>query len=103
MNNYTANPTLRTPRCYRQFALSLGKESPYIFSKFDPLYADTRLLQTLSMGPSVSVLMEFDCTKWYVSHSFLSFLVFFSFSDSQMVQVGHRSRVVLVSSESCGE
>ena len=34
------NPALRTPtwpRSYGQFALSLGKESPYIFSKFYPL------------------------------------------------------------------
>ena len=27
-----------TPYYYRQFVLSLGKESPYIFSKFNPLY-----------------------------------------------------------------
>ena len=38
---------------YRQFALSLRKESPYIFSKFNPLITDTLLIQTLSMGPSV--------------------------------------------------
>ena len=46
---------LRTPRHYGQFALSSGKESPYIFSKFTPL------IQTLCMSPSVSVLTEFDC------------------------------------------
>ena len=27
-----------TPYYYRQFVLSMGKESPYIFSKFNPLY-----------------------------------------------------------------
>ena len=32
---------VRTPRCYGQFALSLGKESLYIFSKFSPLNTDT--------------------------------------------------------------
>ena len=32
------NPALLTPRSYGQyFALSLGKESPHIFSKFNPL------------------------------------------------------------------
>ena len=35
---------LRTPRHYGQFALSSGKESPYIFSKFTPL------IQTLCMS-----------------------------------------------------
>ena len=38
---------------YGQFALSLGKESPYIVSKFNPLITDNPLIQTLSMGPSV--------------------------------------------------
>ena len=34
----TLKPRLiRTPHYYRQFALSLEKESPYIFSKFNPL------------------------------------------------------------------
>ena len=28
---------IRTPHYCAQFALSLGKESPYIFSKFNPL------------------------------------------------------------------
>ena len=31
-----------------------GEESNYIFSKFDPLNTDTPLLQTPSMGPSVT-------------------------------------------------
>ena len=31
---YTVKPRF-TPHCYGQFALSLGKESPYIFSKFN--------------------------------------------------------------------
>ena len=35
-----------------------GEESNYIFSEFDPLNTDTPLLQTLSMGPSVSVLTD---------------------------------------------
>ena len=34
-------PASRTPHYYGQFALSLGKESPYIFSKFNPLNTDT--------------------------------------------------------------
>ena len=52
---------IRTPHFYGQFALSLGKQSPYILSKSNPLDTDTPLIRTLSMVPSVSVLTEFDC------------------------------------------
>ena len=48
---------MQTPHYYGQFALSLGKESPYIFSKFNLPYAhpiDTDLF----MAPAV-----FDCTS----------------------------------------
>ena len=44
-------------------SLSLGKVSPHIFSKFNPLDTDALLLQTLSMALSVSLLMGFDSTK----------------------------------------
>ena len=47
-----------TPHYYRQFALSLGKETPYIFSKFNLLSTDTLLICTLCMHtPSLSVIM----------------------------------------------
>ena len=47
-----------TPHYYRQFALSLGKETPYIFSKFNLLNTDTLLICTLCMHtPSLSVIM----------------------------------------------
>ena len=36
-----SNPALQTPHYHGQFALSLGKESPYILSKFNPLNTDT--------------------------------------------------------------
>ena len=54
-----SNPThlIQTPHYYGQFALFLGKESPYIFSKFNPPYPhpiDTDLF----MAPAV-----FDCTS----------------------------------------
>ena len=49
-----SNPALRTPHYYGQFALSLGKESPYIFSKFNLVNADT------FYGPSVSVSTGYD-------------------------------------------
>ena len=43
-----SNPALWTPAHYghliRQFSLSLGKESPYIFPKFKPLNTDIELL-----------------------------------------------------------
>ena len=51
-NLIQSNPAFRIPHYYGQFALFLGKESPYIFSKFN---TDT------FCGPSVSVLMRFDC------------------------------------------
>ena len=44
----------------RTVFLSLGKESPYIVSKFNPLSTDTSLIWTLSMAPSVSILTSFD-------------------------------------------
>jgi len=37
-----------------QFALSLGNESPYIFSKFKPLYTGNSLLRTVFLAPGKS-------------------------------------------------
>ena len=54
------NPKQGEP-AYIQFALSLGKESPYVFSKFNQLNTDTLLIRTPSMALSVSVLTGFDC------------------------------------------
>ena len=34
---FTDTRLVRTPHYYGQFALSMGKESPYIFPKFNPL------------------------------------------------------------------
>ena len=48
-------PLIWTPHYYGH-SVSLGKESPYIFSKFNPLYTDTLSIRKLSMVPSVSVL-----------------------------------------------
>ena len=53
---------IQTPHFYGQFSLSLGKQSPYIFSKFNPLNTDTPFIRTLSIVSSLSVLTEFDCT-----------------------------------------
>ena len=55
-----ANPGLRTPHYYGQFAVSLGRESAYTVSKFNPPNADTPFIRTLSMAPSVSVGVEKD-------------------------------------------
>ena len=56
--NLKPNPALLwTPHYYRQFALSLGKESHNIFSKFNLLNTDTPLICTFCMAPSVSVIM----------------------------------------------
>ena len=43
--------------------LCLGKESPYIFSKFNLLNTNTQLIRTLSMAPLVTVLAGFDCNN----------------------------------------
>ena len=63
-NLQTPTYTIWTPHCNGQFALSLGKESPYIFSQFNPLNTDALLIQTPFMPPSVlvSILMAFNCT-----------------------------------------
>ena len=42
---------IQTPHCYGQFALSLGKESPYILSKFNRLNTDTPFIRILFHGP----------------------------------------------------
>ena len=57
-----SNLALRTPHYYGQFALSLGKESPYIFFTFNPLNTDTPLIRPPPPTPSESVLTGFDCT-----------------------------------------
>ena len=51
----------------------LGKESPYIFSKFNLLITDTLLIKTLSMAPLVSLLTGFDSVKKQ-PHKFRSLL-----------------------------
>ena len=38
---FTDTGLIRTPHYYGQFSLSMAKESPYIFSKFNPLNTDT--------------------------------------------------------------
>ena len=58
---------IRTPRSYGPFALSTGKESPYIGSKINPFNKDPPLVRTLSIAPTVSFLTEFDCTESVVS------------------------------------
>jgi len=39
--HFTDTYLIQTPHYYGQFALSLGKESPYIFFRFDLLNMDT--------------------------------------------------------------
>ena len=65
---FTFTRIIRTrPHHYAgQFALSLGKESPYIFSKFNPLNTDTPLIRALSTDPSMSVLTGFDCISFSI-------------------------------------
>ena len=51
--------------------LSLGKESSYIFSKFNLLNMDFPLiLQAHSMAPLVSILTKFDCIYIDVQFAF---------------------------------
>ena len=42
---------IRTPHYYGQSAVSLGKESPYIFPNVNPLNTDTSLLRTVRFVP----------------------------------------------------
>ena len=44
--HFTDTHSIRTLHFYGQFALSLGKESPYIFSKFNLLYMGTPSIWT---------------------------------------------------------
>ena len=46
VGSYTDRLLIRTPHYYGQFALPLGKETPYIYSKFNPLNTDTLLIRT---------------------------------------------------------
>ena len=55
---------------FGQFALSLGKESPHIFSKFNLLNMDFPLILTHSMAPSVSIVTNSDCIYIDVQFAF---------------------------------
>ena len=58
---FTDTHLIRTPHYYVRFVLSLGKESPYIFSK------STRLTRTpVNTAHSVSVLTRFDCINFII-------------------------------------
>ena len=57
---YTETLLIRTTHYYGRFALSLGKERSYIFSKLNPLSTDTfygplGVRINVRMAPSVSV------------------------------------------------
>lgn len=60
VKEYTSSHFLINPH-KDMFSLSLGKATPHIFSKFNPLTTDTLSTGRLSLVPSVSVLMAFDC------------------------------------------
>ena len=47
-----SNQALRTPHCCGQFSLSLGKETHYIFPKFNPLNKDTERPYSLRKQPT---------------------------------------------------
>ena len=65
---YMETVLIRTTRYYGQFALSLGKERSYIFSKLNPL------LRTLSTAPSVSVLTSVWAPRCPYSRKFVSII-----------------------------
>ena len=61
--------------CYGQFALTLKKESPYIYSKFNPLKMDTPLIRTLSMAPLVLQIFQLKVRRpWNADATQISFL-----------------------------
>ena len=53
---FTDTRLIRTPHYYGQFPLSLGWESPYIFSKFSPVNTET-------FYGSFSIRTGFDCLE----------------------------------------
>ena len=55
-NRFTDTRLIRTPYYHGQFPLSLGKESPCVFSTFNPLNTET------FCGP-LSVRMVCDCSQ----------------------------------------
>ena len=67
---------MQTPHYYGQFALSLGKEKPYIFSKLNRLTTVNPFIRKLSMVPSVSalpgltVLCTSHCTRTVIIQRF---------------------------------
>ena len=56
--HFTDTRLIQTPHYYGQFALSLGKKSPYIFSKLNPLNTDIPLIWTLSFFAPLSVCIN---------------------------------------------
>ena len=59
---FTKTRIIRTPHCYGQFALSLGKESPYIFSKFN---------RPLPSSKNPHFQNDTKCTTFLVKMSFI--------------------------------
>ena len=54
----TDTPLIQTPLYHGHFVLSLGKENPYSFSKFNQYYMDTLLTDTDTFYGPVSVCIE---------------------------------------------
>ena len=61
---FTDTCLIQTPH-YGQFVLSLGKECPYILSKFNRLNTDTSFIRTLFMVPSLFALTGCGCTLYF--------------------------------------
>ena len=68
---FTDTGLIRTPHYYGQFSLSMAKESPYIFSKFNPLNTDTFYVpinvRMTYIYMSFDIYMRFDCPQIKVS------------------------------------
>ena len=63
MNKLQSNPVLRKPAIYGELlrrVFFVPGESPYIFSKFNSLYTDTRLMRTTdtSFLPKEQIFIE---------------------------------------------
>ena len=56
---YTGTRLIRTPHYCGEFALSLRKESTYIFSKLNPLNTESSLLQAVCFVPGERKLFHF--------------------------------------------
>ena len=71
-------------------SLSLGKDNPYNFSKFNPFNTDTPLIRTVSVPPSVTFLTGFYCSSFILLSSLTIERLNFFLSEIQKTQTNDK-------------